>query len=156
ISGGHDQTVRLWEAATGRCVRFLKGHPDWVMALAFSPDGLGFISACQYEIKMWETATGRCIRSFGNAEFGEVRARSPVSAVAFGPDNQHIVVGDCDGRLTVRKATSGLWLRTLQTGSGSVRAIAFSADSRWLACAGGDKVLSILDMRSGLCVRTLR
>src|SRR5689334_25126355 len=38
-SGGADQTVRLWEAGTGRLLRVLEGHFDDVACLTFSPDG---------------------------------------------------------------------------------------------------------------------
>ena len=37
VSG--DQTVRLWEAASGRCIQEFKGHNGWVTSVAFSPDG---------------------------------------------------------------------------------------------------------------------
>ncbi len=33
------QTVRLWDATTGTERRVLKGHSDFVFAVAFSPDG---------------------------------------------------------------------------------------------------------------------
>ena len=38
-SGGRDKTVRLWDVASGREVRLLKGHTDAVYSVAFSPDG---------------------------------------------------------------------------------------------------------------------
>src|SRR5690242_21855672 len=38
-SGGADQTIRLWEAATGRLLRVIEGHFDDVACLAFAPDG---------------------------------------------------------------------------------------------------------------------
>jgi roadblock/LC7 domain-containing protein len=38
-SASHDNTVRLWEAATGTCRSTLEGHSDYVSAVAFSPDG---------------------------------------------------------------------------------------------------------------------
>jgi WD40 repeat protein len=34
-----DQTVKLWDVATGQEVRTLSGHTDWVRSVAFSPDG---------------------------------------------------------------------------------------------------------------------
>ncbi|KAF2184135.1 hypothetical protein K469DRAFT_783821 [Zopfia rhizophila CBS 207.26] len=37
--GSYDNTVRLWDAATGSCRSTLEGHPGWVTAIAFLPDG---------------------------------------------------------------------------------------------------------------------
>jgi WD40 repeat protein len=39
VSGGTDNTLRLWERATGQLVRTFEGHTDNVTAVAFSPDG---------------------------------------------------------------------------------------------------------------------
>ena len=38
-SGSYDNTVRLWEAASGRQLRVLEGHGGSVWSVAFSPDG---------------------------------------------------------------------------------------------------------------------
>jgi WD40 repeat protein len=38
-SGSGDDTIKLWEVATGREVRTLEGHTGWVYSVAFSPDG---------------------------------------------------------------------------------------------------------------------
>src|ERR1041384_4651134 len=38
-SGSADNTVRLWDAETGRELRRLAGHTAYVRAVAFSPDG---------------------------------------------------------------------------------------------------------------------
>jgi WD40 repeat protein len=38
-SGSWDNTVKLWEVATGRELRTLKGHTDHATSVAFSPYG---------------------------------------------------------------------------------------------------------------------
>jgi WD40 repeat protein len=38
-SASHDDTVRIWEAATGSCCSVLEGHTDSVRTVAFSLDG---------------------------------------------------------------------------------------------------------------------
>jgi tetratricopeptide (TPR) repeat protein len=56
-----DQTVRLWDAATGQELLALKGHTDRVNAVAFSPDGRRLASAAGGEpsrdrtVRVWET-----------------------------------------------------------------------------------------------------
>jgi WD40 repeat protein len=37
LSGGGD--LKLWDAASGALLRTFMGHSDYVMAVAFSPDG---------------------------------------------------------------------------------------------------------------------
>ena len=32
VSASHDQTLKVWEVATGRELRTLQGHSDWVGA----------------------------------------------------------------------------------------------------------------------------
>jgi len=39
VSGSHDKTLRLWDAATGALQQTLEGYSDWVSSVAFSPKG---------------------------------------------------------------------------------------------------------------------
>ena len=44
-TGGEDQTVRLWDVASGRELLVLRGHTGNVSDVAFSPDGTCLASA---------------------------------------------------------------------------------------------------------------
>ena len=39
VSGGDDQTIRLWDVESGQQIRQLVGHTGAVLSLTFSPDG---------------------------------------------------------------------------------------------------------------------
>jgi WD40 repeat protein len=56
-SGSYDETIRLWEVATGSPVRTLRGHTDPVLSMAFSPDGKLLASGSwDGTIKLWNVA----------------------------------------------------------------------------------------------------
>ncbi|MBB6051422.1 AAA-like domain-containing protein [Armatimonas rosea] len=53
-SGCWDQTVKLWDTITGRELRTLYGHKNWINAVAFSPDGHTLVSGdANGQILVW-------------------------------------------------------------------------------------------------------
>ncbi|KAK1998249.1 hypothetical protein LX36DRAFT_719328 [Colletotrichum falcatum] len=58
-SGSDDNTVKLWDTATGQCQQTLEGHSGWVRSVAFSPDRRQLASgSLDNTVKLWDTATG--------------------------------------------------------------------------------------------------
>jgi WD40 repeat protein len=79
--------VKVWEAESGRLLRSLEGHTDWVRAVAVSPDGRTIVSGSRDRtVKVWEAESGRLLRSLeGHTDL--------VRAVAVSPDGRTIVSG---------------------------------------------------------------
>ena len=63
-SGSWDNTIRLWDPATGACERVFKGHQNKVMALAVLGDGRLASGSDDNTIRLWDPATGACGRVF--------------------------------------------------------------------------------------------
>jgi hypothetical protein len=63
-SGSTDQTVKFWEAATGKLLTSLQGHTGQVDSVAWSPDGKTLASGSgDQTVKLWEAATGKLLAS---------------------------------------------------------------------------------------------
>lgn len=63
LTAGHDNNIRLWEIATGRCVRTMFGHLEGIWGLA--GDTLRFVTgANDSSLKVWDARSGKCERTF--------------------------------------------------------------------------------------------
>ena len=89
VSGSEDQTLRLWDAASGQPIgEPLRGHEDAVSSVAFSPDGRRIVSGSEDRtLRLWDAASGQPL---GEPLRGHEDA---VSSVAFSPDGRRIVSG---------------------------------------------------------------
>ncbi len=84
-SGSVDQTVKIWDSATGKELFALKGHAGPVRSVAFSPDGQRLASGSwDQTVKIWDSATGK--RAVRPSRAMPVRFWS----VAFSPDGQRL------------------------------------------------------------------
>jgi WD40 repeat protein len=82
VSGSHDQTVRLWDAATGALLQRLEGHTNSVNSVAFSPDGKKVVSGSHDQtVRLWDAATGTLLQRLEGHT-------SSVTSVAFSPDSK--------------------------------------------------------------------
>jgi WD40 repeat protein len=62
LSGSWDQTVRLWDVETGRCLRVLEGHTGKVRSVAFGTDKrLALSGSSDNTVRLWDVETGRCL-----------------------------------------------------------------------------------------------
>src|SRR5262249_31441825 len=84
LSGAADNTLKLWDVATGTLVRTFKGHSNIVLSVAFSPDGRAALSGSwDRTLKLWEIETGKDQRTFSGHS-------SSVWSVAFSPDGYSV------------------------------------------------------------------
>ena len=91
LTAALDSTIRLWEVATGRCIRTYFGHVEGVWALA--ADTLRIVSGSEDRLlKIWDTKSQSCERTFTGH-------RGPVTCV--GLSDERLASGGEDGEVRV-------------------------------------------------------
>jgi WD40 repeat protein len=132
--------IKLWDVATGREVRTLTGHTDWVRSVAFSPDGRLLASGSSDDtIKLWDVASGREVRTLTGHTYG-------VNSVAFSPDGKLLASGSWDNTIKLWDVATGREVRTLSGHTSGVSSVAFSPDGRLLASGSEDKTIKLWDI----------
>jgi len=98
VTGSHDHTAKVWEAASGRELLVLTGHSDWINSVTVSPDGQRIATVSDDgTAKLWEAASGRELLTLRGHRDG-------VFAVAFSPNGRRIVTGSDDNTAKVWEA----------------------------------------------------
>ena len=143
-SGSEDQTVKIWDSATGKELFALKGHAGPVWSVAFSPDGQRLASGINDKtVRIWDSATGKELFSLkGHANI--------VTSVAFSPDGLRLAsCGDLDKAVKIWDSATGKELLALKGHAGWVTSVAFSPDGQRLASASRDRTVKIWDIATG-------
>jgi WD40 repeat protein len=116
-SGSVDNTVRLWDAATGAPLQVLEGHSSSVCSVAFSPDGKQVASgSVDNTVRLWDAATGAPLQVLEGHS-------SSVCSVAFSPDGKQVASGSLDKTVRLWDAATGAPLQVLEGHSSSVESV---------------------------------
>jgi len=159
-STSNDETVRVWEVATGQVVRRLKGREIGWESVAFSPDGQYLASGGGFTIQLWEFATGQEMHlvrmEVGGFMDTLARGKPRVRSVTFSPDGQYLAWGSGDGTVRLWDVATGQEVRQLEAKTTiGVSGIAFSPDGRYLAAAIFPATVQLWEVATGEEVRRL-
>lgn len=145
VSASRDNTVKLWDVATGEELRTFSGHSNWVCCVAVSPNGQVLASGdISGEIKLWDINSGQegthLTDRVGDAHKG-------VDSLAFSPDGRRLAAGYDDHGVRIWDVANGELKQIIATGQpGSIDSVAFSPDGHWLASGGGDGSVMVWDV----------
>jgi WD40 repeat protein/serine/threonine protein kinase len=95
ITGGEEQTVKIWDASNGELLKILSGHTGDVFAVAVSPDGRWLATGGQdTTVRLWDAQTGKALYRL-RAHVGVI------SSLAFSPDSRLLASGSWDHTVRV-------------------------------------------------------
>ncbi|KAF6830381.1 het-r protein [Colletotrichum musicola] len=145
-SASEDGTVKLWDTATGHCVRTFPFQAS-VESVAFSNDATMLASASDSGIELWSMITGHCVRT--------LPIQSDCRSVAFSNDGAILASGSYRAVVQLWDTKSGQCLHTLQGHRGTVNSVAFSGDGSLVASGSYDKTARLWQTSTGTCLTTI-
>jgi WD40 repeat protein len=95
VTGGEEQTVKVWDVKTAQLIHTLPGHTGDVYCVAVSPDGYWIASAgIDTTIRLWDAETYKPLH--------KLRGHTGViCSLAFSPDSRLLVSGSRDRTVRV-------------------------------------------------------
>lgn len=118
--GSADNLIHMWDTETKSHHRPLRGHTDYVLCVAYSPDGRILASGDKNGIvRIWNAQTG----SLRYTLYGHTNS---VFSVAFSPDGQTVASGSLDGSIRLWDPDFGSIKKTLAGTLSRVISIAFN------------------------------
>ncbi|KAG7290353.1 Nuclear distribution protein PAC1-2 [Staphylotrichum longicolle] len=175
VSAGGDKTLRLWDAATGSCLRTLQGHAGWVRAVCPSPDGRYLLSAgSDQTARLWDVSPAagadpesrlvlaghengiRCCAFAPPASYPHLAAMAGVKKPPpLGSGLEFMATGARDKMIKLWDGR-GVCFKTLVGHDNWVSALVFHPGGRFLLSVADDKTLRCWDLGAdGKCVKVL-
>jgi len=148
-----DETVKLWDIASGRLRHTLAAHIGGVQAVAMSRDGRWVASCGEYvyggnssSTKLWNAATGAFVRDFDPS--------GQCFGVDVSPDG-NLVAATNSWDVLLFRTSDGALVRRLSGHQGLVFGVRFSPDGQTLASTSADKTIILWHVSDGLPLHTL-
>lgn len=138
-SAGQDDSVRLWELASGLNTPLGSHHGRPKTTVAFSPDGTRIASGGRGKIRVWNLRDGSV-----ETLDGHYRGTTTLS---FHPRTGLLASGGCDGKVRIWELESRACLRTLASHSSNVTvtAVCWSSSGQLLAGGGTEGPILVWD-----------
>ncbi len=140
VSGSEDNTVKIWDAATGMVVRTLVGHKGYITSLDMNAAGDMLVSASKdNSIRLWDLKTGKEIRQLPAHSFY-------ASSVMFSPSNNIIASCSIDKTVKLWDIRIGKEIPIPIKHDKAVNSLAFSPDGLTLITGSDDKTVKVLNI----------
>ncbi len=140
-----DTALRLWDMETGKQLRRLTGHNDYVESVAFSPDGKRVATGCGNAdpiIRLWDVESGDELRRLEGHSLG-------VKRLDYSADGRRILSASSDRTIMLWDVDTGKVLRRFLGHTRDVTGVAYLPNERYCASSSWDNTVRLWDVENG-------
>lgn len=146
-----DNTILLYDLASGRKTKTLEGHTSWVRDVVFRDNDLLFSCSNDQKIAAWDVATGE-------PYWGKRQNTKNIKSLQLSKDKTKLITASNDGSACVVTATDNdMGVEELRVihGDNYVNDAAISPDNKYIVTVSGDESVKIWGARDGSSVKTI-
>jgi small GTP-binding protein len=149
LTGGNDETLRLWDIKTGRCLYVLDDHTDQVESVAWTADQRrALFVARDLTVWLWDIGTRNCV----HVSQGDIDG---VVSLAWSPDGHCALFGSSDHTVQLWNVKTGQCERVFEGHTGEVLSLAWSPKGHHVLSGSVDNTVRLWDLETGHCQRVL-
>ncbi len=150
LSSSWDNTLKLWNLNSGKCLKTMRGHEGWIKCLQTNAAWTQALSgSVDKTLKLWDLITGKCVKNLlGHESF--------VNCVQMSQDGKLAISGSRDGTIKMWDLITGECIKTLRGHEGPINCLRISTNERWAISGSQDATLKMWDLITGECIKTLR
>ncbi|KAI8640990.1 WD40-repeat-containing domain protein [Parasitella parasitica] len=152
VSGSSDNTLRVWDTESAKCLDVLEGHRSRIWDLTTTHAG-DFVASASGDssIKIWNIKSlqkASCVSTL-NGHAGDVYS------VRYHPNESHIVTGGYDKTVRLFDVNTGAIIKTFPGHQLAVTKTIFNPLGNLVISGSKDNTIKFWDIVSGLCIRTI-
>jgi len=141
VTVGADGRLIVWTLADGDARHVVEAHEGRAMSVVLSADGATALTGgWDGRLALWEVASGRRLDSFDTG--------TPITAVAFGPDEASLVAGGRDGVIRLVRRRDGIVIGGIKAHDLGLTSVVGSRNGRRLLSIGLDNHARVWNLAS--------
>ncbi|CAB9513612.1 WD-40 repeat protein [Seminavis robusta] len=151
LTGSYDNTLKVWNLSTGKLLRTLAGHTEWVSCCAVlggDSSKRALSGSHDRSLRVWDLVTGKQLKKFQGHNTGVLCCASFLNG-------KRAISGGSDNHLRLWNIATGKQLMVLEGHTGWIRCCAVTEDSKRALSGADDKTLRLWDLASGAQLRKL-
>jgi WD40 repeat protein len=148
LAGCQGNSIKIWDAASGKVWKTLEGHKASVSGVGFSANGMTLVSTASLynfrttvvELWCWDVSTGKKLSEIDPKQF-------VITCLAMAPDRKTFATGSLDSSVKIWSLDGKKEIAKLPH-SGNVLSTAFSPDGKMLVVVDAGPNVTLWDRRT--------